>query len=135
MTAYNTQFCPLVYLCCMACIGYLMLFASHHLPFGTLPLLLFVTAIRYIYIYMCVCLSNIHQTVQTSLLLAVDGFGLEPEMAPAVFQQGAAQKSSSGQTFTMGFRVASNASNLGTGSQFYQAQSPQQLPSSTDKQP
>ena len=41
--------------------------------------------------------------------------------APAAFQQGAARKFASGQTFTVDVRVASNASNLGTGSQFYQA--------------
>lgn len=39
---------------------------------------------------------------------------------PAAFQQGAARKFASGQ-ITADVRVASNARNLGTGSQFYQA--------------
>ena len=64
MTAhYNTQFCPLVYLCCMACIGMHWVFDVICItPFGTLPLLLFVTAIRYIYVYVQYTSNNTNLT-------------------------------------------------------------------------
>lgn len=101
-------------------------------PFGTLPLLVFVTVMQHKYIYVSTFMSNIHEAIQTSLLVAVDGFGLEREMPLLPFSRVQLRNLHLVRSQRMFVRHQMQAT-LARGRNSIK-QSPQQLPS-TGKQP